>query len=133
MTDLVRLDWQDTRDPTGSGHSILPRYRAERLVHWILGEYGSRYELAIEPMRPLAGASPPTKEIPVKWALILGLLQAVLAFFKAHKGLFIALVAFCLLVLCSLLATYLPEARDRVYPVVGLALGSFAAGLVVSK
>lgn len=133
MAGLVRLHWQDSRDPAGSGHAILPRARAERLVHWILGEYGPRYELAIEPLRPMAGASPPTKENPVTWALFLGFLQASLSFLKTHRALLFALVAVVLLGASALLAVYLPTAKQRAFPVAALGFGTFGFGVLAAK
>lgn len=130
-SDLVRLSWRDTHGKRPDGNTILPRHRAELLVEHFLGKYHGRFEMSIESIRPSL-AEPPITEAPVKWALILGFLEAVLGFVKANGPLLSAVGAALGLLVLAALGIYLPTAHLRVVPVVVLGLVAFLLGFLAN-
>lgn len=118
-TDLVRLTWRDTDETEiaegrrNDGHAILPRGRAEDLVSWVLGEYGGRYELAIETWRPPVAAATPEPSM----GKLNAAARAVVGFAASHKSEIVTAVAY-------LASLPMPTPYHQVFALAAVLLGA---------
>ena len=124
MTDEpVELHIGDVHCP--GGRSIvfrMPRARAEAIVAMGL-DYWPWYRFEI--IHPKGGR--------MGLAKLLAIVEASLAFARAHRAAIAPLAVLATLAVLGILGAYLPSARHRATPIAAGFLGSFVAGVLAVK